>query len=150
MRLFGLIGKPLSHSFSQRFFSEKFKNEGLEDCQYQNFELENINQLSMIVEGHRNLEGINVTIPFKQEVLQLIDVADEAVQKIGACNCIKISKGKLFGFNTDVVGFQRSLKPLLEPHHKKALILGSGGASRAVQHALTELQIKWTIVSTQS
>ncbi len=148
MRLFGLIGMPLSHSFSQRFFTEKFKEEGVADCQYQNFEIDDVSRLREIINNNAGLEGVNVTIPYKQDVLQFIDQADEAVRQIGACNCIKIARGKLFGFNTDVVGFWHSLQPLLQPQHKKALVLGSGGASRAVQHALTKLQIEWTLVST--
>jgi shikimate dehydrogenase len=147
MRLFGLIGKPLSHSFSQKFFTDKFKNEGLSECRYQNFELAEINDLPRVVKAHKDLVGLNVTIPYKQAVLSFLDSQDLAVNKIGACNCIKVSQGKLTGFNTDVIGFKNSLQPLLQLHHTKALVLGTGGASKAVQYTLKELGIDYLAVS---
>jgi shikimate dehydrogenase len=147
MRRFGLIGKTLSHSFSKNYFTQKFAREHINNCRYDLFELPTIEELPALLLSYPNLEGLNVTIPYKQEVIPYLDEATEVVKEIGACNCIKISGGKLKGFNTDVVGFKRSLETHLLPGHDKALILGAGGAARAVQYALKELGIEYRLVS---
>ena len=147
MRRFGLIGKPLSHSFSKNYFTQKFAREHINNCRYDLFELTTIEDLPALLLSYPDLEGLNVTIPYKQEVIPYLDEATEVVKEIGACNCIKISGGKLKGFNTDVVGFKRSLETHLLPGHDKALILGTGGAARAVQYALKELGIEYRLVS---
>src|SRR5678815_5988239 len=110
MRLFGLIGYPLTHSFSKEYFGEKFQREAIKNCQYENFQLANINELPEIIKCHPDLEGLNVTIPYKEAVLGFLDEKNDLVRKIGACNCIKIIGGKLVGFNTDVIGFEKSLR----------------------------------------
>ncbi|MCU7548645.1 shikimate dehydrogenase [Chitinophagaceae bacterium LB-8] len=147
MKLFGLLGKTLKHSFSKSYFSKKFAEENRADFKYENFELESINQLPALLDLHPDLCGLNVTIPYKEEVIPFLHVQNDVVQKIKACNCIKIREGKLFGFNTDVIGFKQSLEKGLKPHHQKALILGTGGAAKAVQYALELLDIDFTIVS---
>lgn len=147
MKLYGLIGKPLTHSFSKGYFSQKFAEEGIVDCRYENFELPHINELPRLLQSHPQLCGLNVTIPYKEMVLPFLDQKNEIVETIGACNCIKIEAGKWVGFNTDVAGFKNSIAPQLKPHHKKALVFGSGGASKAVEYALGELGIECTIVS---
>lgn len=147
MRIFGLIGYPLSHSFSKNYFAEKFLNEHLHDSQYQNFPLSGIQQLHDLIQQEKNLAGLNVTIPYKKTVISLLTELDEAAKNIGAVNTIKFSSGKIIGYNTDYIGFLRSLKPLLQPHHKHALILGTGGSSKAVQYALSLLNISYTFVS---
>ena len=147
MRRFGLIGKTLSHSFSKNYFTQKFAREHIENCRYDLFELPAIEDLPALLHTHPDLEGLNVTIPYKQEVIPYLDETSEVVQEIGACNCLKITGGKLVGFNTDVVGFKNSLEPYLLPIHNKALILGTGGAAKAVQYALKQLQIEYKLVS---
>lgn len=147
MRRFGLIGKTLKHSFSKTYFEKKFADDGLNDCRYDNFELESIDQFPELIETTPDLQGLNVTIPYKEEVLQFLNFKNEVVEKIGACNCIKIKDGQLYGYNTDAIAFKNSLQKPLQPHHKCALILGSGGASKAVQYALRELNIDFLIVS---
>jgi shikimate dehydrogenase len=147
MRRFGLIGKTLKHSFSQTYFTGKFKEAGISDCSYENFELSSIKQFPSLFSSEHPPEGLNITIPYKEEVLTYIDHPGELVRKVGACNCIKVVDGKLYGFNTDIPAFRNSIQKKLLPHHKCALILGSGGASRAVQYALKELNIDFLIVS---
>lgn len=147
MRLFGLIGYPLTHSFSKDYFAEKFKREAINDCRYENFQLENIAGLSQIINDNPALEGLNVTIPYKESVLSFLDEKNSVVQETGACNCIKIVNGKLAGFNTDVIGLERSLVPKLQPQHKNALILGTGGAAKAVEFVLKKNNISYTYVS---
>lgn len=147
--LYGLIGRPLKHSFSKKYFTEKFQLENIPDCRYENFELETIEQLQTILKAHVDLRGFNVTIPYKKEVLRFLDFKNDVVEAVGACNCIKIENGILHGYNTDVVGFKKSLQPFLKPHHTKALILGTGGSSGAVQYALQQLGINFKIVSRQ-
>lgn len=147
MRLFGLIGKPLKHSFSKTYFTNKFIKEGIQDCRYENFELDAISQFPLLLQQQPQLQGLNVTIPYKKEVLAYLHFKAEVVQQMGACNCIKISDGQLYGFNTDVIGFQQSLQQQLQPHHQKALILGTGGSSNAVQYALQQLGIPYQLVS---
>ena len=116
MKLYGLIGRPLKHSFSKKYFTEKFNREGIPDCRYENFELPAIAQLPTILNTHANLHGLNVTIPYKKEVIAFLDHKNEIVEAVGACNCIKIENGKLHGYNTDVIGFKKSLHPFLKPH----------------------------------
>ena len=150
MDLYGLIGFPLGHSFSARFFTEKFSKEGL-DAQYRNFEIENAQEVLRIVKKHENLRGLNVTIPHKQAVIPLLDAMSDDAMEIGAVNVIRIIKesGKTFleGHNTDVIGFTESIRPLLLPHHRKALVLGTGGASKAVTFGLHKLGIDTLYVS---
>lgn len=136
---FGLIGKKLSHSFSKKFFETKFQQLGI-NASYDNFELADIAEIRRIFELE-HLIGLNVTIPYKETVIPLLDKLDETAQKVGAVNCILIQNGQTTGYNTDVFGFQQMIKPFLESHHERALILGKGGASRAVAHVLQELGI---------
>jgi shikimate dehydrogenase len=147
MKLYGLIGKPLTHSFSKAYFTEKFRSEGIVDCRYENFELDAISELPTISKAHADLQGLNVTIPYKKEVLSYLHYKNEIVEATGACNCIKITDGVFYGYNTDVPGFQKSLQPHLKPHHTKALVLGTGGSSVAVQYALKQLGIQFRLVS---
>jgi len=147
MRLFGLIGYPLSHSFSKKYFTEKFEREKLTDCRYELFPITSIDELKKVLDQHPDLYGLNITIPYKEQVIPFLDETDEVVEKIGACNCISIENRKLKGFNTDVTGFEISLKTKLKPHHKKALILGTGGAAKAVEYVLEKLGIDFKYVS---
>ena len=147
MRRFGLIGKTLKHSFSKNYFTQKFTEEGIVNCSYENFELQLIDELPELIAGNPDIEGLNITIPYKEEVLQFLYRKDEVVEEIGACNCIKIKDGKCYGYNTDVVAFKKVLQSRIETQHTCALILGSGGASKAVQYALKELHIDFLLVS---
>lgn len=147
MKKYGLIGHPLTHSFSKKFFTEKFEKEQLIDCQYDLFDIPSINELSIILKNNPDLRGLNVTIPYKEKVMEFLDEIDEEAKKIGAVNTIKIENNKLIGFNTDYFGFKQSLKPFLEISQERALILGTGGASKAVYHALTSLNINCLFVS---
>jgi shikimate dehydrogenase len=147
-RRFGLIGKNISYSFSKKYFSDKFEKEELVGYSYENFDLQAITQFPKIIRENPTLKGLNVTIPYKEKIIPYLDKLNEKATKIGAVNCIKITKkGKLEGFNTDYYGFKKSLEPLLRSHHQKALILGTGGASKAVAFALEELGILYTFVS---
>ena len=147
MRLFGLIGYPLSHSFSKKYFSEKFEREGLVDCSYELFPIASIAELPALLNSHSGLEGLNVTVPFKQLVLPYLQSVKNIPQELNACNCIKINKGKLIGYNTDHTGFEKSFTPLLKPYHRKALVLGNGGATAAVAFILKKHGIDFGIVS---
>jgi shikimate dehydrogenase len=147
MRRFGLIGKTLKHSFSKNYFTQRFKEHQIADCIYESFELQSIEELPSLIAAHPDLEGLNVTIPYKEDVLPFLDRKNDVVEAIEACNCIKISNGKLIGFNTDAIGFKNSLQPQLKPYHKNALVLGTGGASKAVRYALNELAINYQVVS---
>jgi shikimate dehydrogenase len=147
MKKYGLIGYPLSHSFSQKYFTEKFQREGITGCVYENFPLASIDEFAALMQQQPDLNGLNVTIPYKEKVIPFLTAQSEVVQTIGACNCIKIENGRLTGHNTDVVGFEESLKPLLQPHHKKALVLGTGGAAKAVHYVLNKLGIAFLEVS---
>ncbi|PKP15011.1 MAG: shikimate dehydrogenase, partial [Bacteroidetes bacterium HGW-Bacteroidetes-23] len=147
-RRFGLIGKNISYSFSKKYFTDKFEKEEFTDCSYENFDLQTIAQFPKLIRENANLIGLNVTIPYKEKIIPFLDKLNKKATKIGAVNCIKIAKnGKLKGYNTDYFGFKKSLEPLLQPHHQKALILGTGGASKAVAFALEELGILYTFVS---
>jgi len=147
MRLFGLIGFPLTHSFSKKYFTEKFEKEGLPDCRYDLFPLTSISELPQLLKANADLEGLNVTIPYKKSVLSFLNERNELVKQVAACNCIKIINGKLSGYNTDVIGFERSLEKKLRPGHKTALILGTGGSSKAVAFVLRKLGIEYKTVS---
>lgn len=149
MRLFGLIGYPLSHSFSKKYFSEKFEREGIEQARYELFELADIEEFPKLIEQETALLGLNVTIPHKQAVMPYLDALDTSAQKVGAVNVIRFQEGRLIGYNSDYYGFYRSLQEWLPPKQNsfKALVLGSGGASKAVIAALEELSIPSTLVS---
>ena len=149
MRRFGLIGYPLTHSFSKNYFTEKFKKEGIIDCSYENFSLESIHRFPKVIVNNPELQGLNVTIPYKESVLNYLDERNHLVNQTGACNCIKIVSGKLFGFNTDVIGFEKSLITKLQKQHANALVLGTGGAAKAVEFVLNRLGIHVTKVSRQ-
>ena len=146
MRRFGLVGKTLSHSFSKTYFANKFTAEGIVDCSYENYELQTIDAFPALLQT-AGLEGLNVTIPYKEEVIPFLDVVHEAVEAIGACNCIRIRGGRAEGFNTDAPAFEQCLKNVLQHHHSRALVLGSGGASKAVQYALKQLGLGFRVVS---
>ena len=147
MRQFGLIGYPLSHSFSQKFFTEKFLKENIVNAQYTNFPIPSIESFAGLWKENPNLEGLNVTIPYKKEVIPFLQHSSAVVQEIHACNCIRKFNNELYGYNTDVIGFEKSLLPFLKPHHTHALILGTGGAAAAVQWVLQKLNIQFQIVS---
>jgi shikimate dehydrogenase len=147
MRLFGLIGKTLKHSFSKVYFTQKFADLGFNDCRYENFEIPTIDDFPALLDSHPELEGLNITIPYKEKVLPYLHGQSEVVKAVGACNCIKFSDGRLYGFNTDVVGFKTSLEKLLQPDHNKALVLGTGGGAKAVLYALKKLGIAAISVS---
>ena len=150
-RLFGLLGKDISYSFSRGYFSEKFKQLNLDNHSYVNFDLPKIEDFPSILEDNESVLGINVTIPYKEAVIPYLDKIDKTAKEIGAVNTIKITKrGNLKGYNSDVVGFEKSLLPLLEKHHNNALILGTGGASKAVAFALKKNNIKFKFVSRNS
>lgn len=151
MDKYGLIGYPLKHSFSIGYFNEKFQAENI-DAEYVNFEIPRIEEFMEVIEENPNLCGLNVTIPYKEQVIPYLNDLDKDAAKIGAVNVIKIipqpkGKLKLVGYNSDIIGFTRSIEPLLQSHHVKALILGTGGASKAVFHGLANLGIKATFVS---
>jgi shikimate dehydrogenase len=146
MKRFGLIGYPLGHSFSKKFFTEKFEKEGLNDHVYELFPIESIDHLPQVLKEHPDLHGLNVTIPYKKDVVKYLDVS-QLPEGMSACNCIRVQDGKLEGFNTDVLGFERSFVSALKPYHKKALVLGNGGATAAVVYALKKLKIDHRIVS---
>lgn len=150
MQKYGLIGYPLRHSFSMGYFNEKFSSENI-DAEYVNFEIPTLDDFMEVIEENPNLCGLNVTIPYKEKVISFLDELDQDTTKIGAVNVIKIirqkGKVKLVGYNSDIIGFTKSIQPLLQPHHKRALILGTGGASKAVFHGLANLGIRSLFVS---
>lgn len=150
MRKFGIIGFPLGHSFSPGYFNEKFQTEGI-DAVYEKYEISSILQFPEIISSNPEIAGLNVTIPYKEKVMQYLDYVSPEARAIGAVNVIKAEhSGKnvvLKGYNSDVIGFSRSIEPFLEPHHKKALVLGTGGASKAVVYALRELGLETLLVS---
>ena len=154
MDKYGLIGYPLKHSFSITYFNEKFQAENI-DAEYVNFEIPRIEDFMEVIDENPDLCGLNVTIPYKEQVIPYLDELDKDTAKIGAVNVIKIirqAKGKikLVGYNSDIIGFTQSIEPLLQPRHKKALVLGTGGASKAVCYVLTQLGISHRLVSRQS
>lgn len=149
MKTFGLIGKNISYSFSRTYFTEKFKKENI-DAKYYNFDLEEINQFRDVIKEMPDLQGLNVTIPYKQEIIIFLDDLAPEAKEIGAVNTIKVNGNRLIGYNTDYIGFSESIKPLLKSHHNKALILGTGGASKAIAYALRKLDIEYKFVSRDS
>jgi shikimate dehydrogenase len=153
MKQYGLVGYPLSHSFSKKFFTEFFST-GSIDAEYLNFELENITQLPAKLLAHPNLVGFNITIPYKEAILPYLDGCDANAAAIRAVNTVKIDrtggKIKLTGFNTDLIGFRDSILPLLKPYHRKALVLGTGGASKAIVAVLNNLSIETILVSREA
>ena len=143
---YGLIGKDISYSFSKKFFTRKFINEGLNNCSYENYDINSISELLEVINDTK-IKGLNVTIPYKESVIELLNHIDPIAKKIGAVNTIKIDKqNKLLGYNTDYIGFKQSLESNIS-NHKKALILGTGGASKAIVYALETLNIKTLLVS---
>jgi len=150
MKLFGLIGFPLTHSFSKKYFSEKFEKEGIDECLYENFELKDIDDLPVLIKTYHSLKGLNVTIPYKEDVIKYLDDLDYTARKIQAVNVIKMmDDGKKIGYNTDYYGFRTSLENWMGPEMKKikALILGTGGASKAVKTVLDDCGILYSTVS---
>ena len=147
-KLFGLLGKNIEYSFSRGYFSNKFKTLNLKKHKYVNFDLQQIEDFPNIIKENVNLKGINVTIPYKEDVIPFLSKLDKTAAEIGAVNTIKLTKrGNLKGYNSDVVGFENSILPLLKNHHKNALILGTGGASKAIAYALKRNKIKFKFVS---
>lgn len=151
MDKYGILGYPLGHSFSRGFFTDKFQREGI-DAQYLNFEIPQADLILQVLEQNPELRGLNVTLPHKQNVIPFLDELTPEAQRIGAVNVIRVRRqenGKfhLRGYNSDIIGFMNSIRPLLKPHHRKALILGTGGASRAIRVGLEELGLQWRYVS---
>jgi shikimate dehydrogenase len=146
---YGLVGKNISYSFSKNYFSEKFSMLQLQNFIYENFDMQSIDSLPVILnENRKSLKGLNITIPFKEEVFKYLDEVDDEAKTIGAVNTIKILDNyRLKGYNTDIYGFENSLKPILQKHMKRALILGTGGASKAVAFVLNKLEITFKYVS---
>ncbi len=148
MRLFGLIGYPLGHSFSKKYFTQKFKQEQIPNSQYDLFPLKNISLFRELLLAHPNLKGLNVTIPYKQLVIPFLDDLNVEAKEVNAVNTIKfLPNGTTCGYNTDIYGFEKSLHPLLQKHHNHALILGTGGAAKAVAYILKKLGINYKMVS---
>ena len=151
MNTYGLIGYPLAHSFSARYFAEKFADENIANCQYLNFPMKSIIEFPTLISNTHDLRGLNVTIPYKEQVMQYLNYIEATAKKIGAVNTIRIVRSdnniELRGYNTDYYGFSASLLLNIKPIHKKALILGTGGASKAVQFALEEMGIACQFVS---
>lgn len=150
MDKYGLIGYPLGHSFSMSFFNQKFEDEGI-DAKYENFEIPSIDSLPEVLDSNPNLQGLNVTIPYKEKVISFLDSISPEARAIGAVNVIKVTHEgksvKLKGYNSDVIGFTKSISPMLEKCHKKALILGTGGASKAINFGLKSLGLETVFVS---
>jgi len=147
-RQFGLIGKNISYSFSKKFFTNKFSLGNLVDCSYENFDLQSIEEFPALIANNPDLNGLNITIPYKETIIPYLNKLSKNAIQIGAVNVIRFTKkGKLKGYNSDYYGFMKSLEPLLQPHHKKAIILGTGGAAKAVAFALDQLEILYTFVS---
>ncbi len=147
MQQFGLIGQAISYSFSEKYFAKKFEKSAIKNCNYSNFDINSIAELKNIIQKYKP-KGLNVTIPYKQEIIPFLDEINKKALEIGAVNTVKISEnGKLKGYNTDEYGFRNSLKPLLKSHHTKALILGTGGASKAIAYSLSKLDIDFIFVS---
>jgi shikimate dehydrogenase len=147
VRQFGLIGFPLSHSFSKGYFANRFSSENILDAHYENYPIESIDLFLDLWKNNPALKGLNVTIPYKKLVIPFLQHPSAVVQSIQACNCIKLHEGVLYGYNTDVIGFEQSLLPYLQPHHQNALIFGTGGAAAAVEWVLQKLGIAYQLVS---
>lgn len=148
MSEYGLIGKNLSHSFSKQYFQKKFEELGLDYLEYTNFELNDISEIKTVLSKNPLLRGFNVTIPYKESIIPFMDELSPEARGIAAVNCVKISNGKLIGHNTDAYGFATSIKPFLEPQHSRALVLGTGGASKAVVFVLKRLNVEVFFAST--
>ncbi len=147
MRKFGLIGFPLGHSFSKKYFTEKFAREGRSDCQFELYEFPQVTDFANLILQEKALEGLSVTIPYKEQIIPFLDALDPACEQIGAVNCIRIREGEKVGFNTDYLGFKQSLQAWLGDAIPSALVLGTGGASKAVQQALRDLEVSYQLVS---
>ncbi len=149
LNILGLIGYPLTHSFSKRYFTEKFENEGVMDYVYRNFELSDINYFPELLKKHPDITGLNVTIPYKEKILNFVDEFSPEVKAVGAANTLQIhpETKKITAYNTDIYGFKQSLLPYLKPEHRRALILGTGGAAKAVAYTLRQLDIDAVMVS---
>jgi len=142
---FGLLGRNISYSFSKGYFTEKFKKMALDNYSYTNFDIATLEEFSLIFQD--DIVGLNVTTPYKEQVIPYLDDLDVAAKKIAAVNTIKVVGDRLIGYNTDIFGFEESLKPVLEKHHIRALILGTGGASKAIRFVLEKLSIEFLVVS---
>lgn len=147
MTKYGLIGYPLSHSFSKKYFTEKFERESIQDHVYELFPIESIGELPNLLKAETALKGLNITIPYKEQVISYLDEQSDVVKAIQACNCICIRDGKLIGYNTDVLGFEKTLERQLKVSHKHALVLGTGGAAKAVHYVLQKKGIDYLEVS---
>jgi shikimate dehydrogenase len=147
MRRYGLIGYPLSHSFSKKYFDEKFEKEKLADCRFENFSIPSIKEIEGILQANTDLKGLAVTIPHKQSILDYLSSTEGIPDGLRACNCIKIENGKLIGYNTDIIGFEKSFAPLLKSYHTSALVFGNGGATAAVLYVLRNRGITYQVVS---
>jgi len=147
MRQYGLIGFPLSHSFSQRYFTEKFSREHIQGAVFLNFSIPQVEDVSTIFSDHPQLKGLAVTIPYKKSIIKYLDETDDIVREISACNCVKIGAHAKTGYNTDVIGFESSFVKNLKSHHAKALVLGTGGAASAVKFVLQKNGFEYLVVS---
>ncbi|MDA0277979.1 MAG: shikimate dehydrogenase [Bacteroidetes bacterium] len=147
---YGLLGKDIAYSFSENYFAEKFKQLNLEGYTYDNFDLQDLSSFKEILSETKNLNGMNVTIPYKESVIPFLTTLDPTAAAIGAVNTIKFTEEGTIGYNTDVIGFKNAIETLIMPHHKKALILGTGGASKAVAHVFKDLEIPFLYVSRRS
>ncbi len=146
MRRFGLIGKSLSHSFSASYFSSKFKREKITETTYRLYEMDDVSLIRQLAKKE-SLDGFNVTIPFKESIIPYLDYTDPIAKAIKAVNTVKVNGDQLLGFNTDYIGFQKSIRPFLAKEHRKALILGTGGASKAIEFVLQQFDIQYFFVS---
>ncbi|MEO6220474.1 MAG: shikimate dehydrogenase [Ginsengibacter sp.] len=147
MKIYGLIGNPLGHSFSQKYFTEKFRLENIKNCTYLNFEIINLPEEIIRLKANPNLCGLNITIPYKSEIISYLNEFSKECEVINACNCIKVHENKWIGFNTDIIGFEKTFIKHLKPYHKRALLLGTGGSSKAVAYVLQKLNIEYLLVS---
>ena len=147
MKKYGLIGYPLTHSFSKKYFTEKFIREGIRDCSYELYPISSIDELEDLIKQNPGLQGLNVTLPYKRSVLQHLSDSNNIPSGLRACNCIKFTNGKRSGYNTDIAAFERSLGTGLKNHHTSALVLGNGGAAESVKFVLQKLKIGYKIVS---
>ena len=143
MNVYGLIGYPLGHSFSRQYFTTKFQEEKIPGCQYRNYEFEDLAAGIAALKSDPQVRGLNVTIPYKEAILPYLNTLSPECREIGACNCIRVAGEEWMGFNTDVTGFTRSFSAALKPWHRKALVLGTGGSSRAIVYALRQLHLEF-------
>jgi shikimate dehydrogenase len=145
MKTVGLVGKSLSHSFSSQYFSEKFYKENITNCQYLNFEIDDISNVKKLI-SENDILGLNITVPYKTSIIPFLDGVSDESKEINAVNAVKVVNGKLYGFNTDVIGFKKSISPILD-NRKTALVLGNGGSSKSVQYVLNNLDINFKVIS---